>query len=158
MAGPPPPPEVLSSPSLQSTNSSATLLPTESRSSTESPRSPPHRNPSLRLGSMPSAASRDRQSFSESLRGVPPSPRAQRQPSLTQAAVQELIDNPPTRHVADPLFAGRDWRSISVAELVSPEDLRFVEADTGIEAATNVCPMSSWPYKTMLTNPAANRL
>lgn len=87
---------------------------------------------------MPSAASRDRQSFSESLRGVPPSPRAQRQPSLTQAAVQELIDNPPTRNAADPAFHGRDWRSITVGELVSPGDLRFVEIDTGIEAATNV--------------------
>jgi hypothetical protein len=53
-------------------------------------------------------------------------------------AVQELIDNPPVRN--DPAFAGRDWRSVIIAELVSPEDLRFVEIDTGVEAATNVRP------------------
>jgi hypothetical protein len=126
---------------------SAIISPTQSRSSTDSARSPLSRNPSLRLASMPSAASRDRQSFSESLRGVPPSPRAQRQPSLTQVAVQELIDNPPTRNAADPAFHGRDWRSISVGELVSPGDLKFVEIDTGIEAATNVRGLNHLPSR-----------
>lgn len=127
---PPPraPPE-----SSPSTRDSAIASP---RTSLDS-RSPPSRNPSLRLGTMPSAASQHRQSFSESLRGHPPSPRSQRQLSLSQAAVQELIDNPPARN-ADPAFTGRDWRSISIAELVSPEELRFVEVDTGVEAATNV--------------------
>ena len=85
---------------------------------------------------MPSQASQHRQSFSESLRGLPPSPRAQRQPSLSQLAVQELIDNPPARN--DPVFDDRDWRTVSIAELVSPDDLRFVDVDTGVEAATNV--------------------
>lgn len=78
-------------------------------------------------------------SLSETLRGVTPgSPRSRRQPSLTQAAIQSLIDNPPVRNPADPAFAGRDWRQISIGELVSPDDLRFVELDTGIEEATNV--------------------
>jgi hypothetical protein len=106
------------------------------RQSFSGSRSPHSRNPSLHLANMPSPVSQHRQSFSESLRGLPPSPRAQRQPSLSQLAVQELIDNPPARN--DPVFADRDWRTVSIAELVSPDDLRFVEIDTGVEAATNV--------------------
>jgi hypothetical protein len=129
---------------------STIMSPAQPRSSTDSGRSPPSRNLSLRLGSMPSAASRDRQNFSESLRGVPPSPRTQRQPSLTQAAVQELIDNPPTHNVADPTFQGRDWHSISVGELVRPGDLRFVETDTGIEAATDVTTKNPDPARDCL--------
>ena len=85
---------------------------------------------------MSSQAPQHRQSFTEIRRGLPPSPRAQRQPSLSQLAVQDLIDNPPVRN--DPTFAGRDWKTVSVAELVSPEDLKFAELDTGVEAATKV--------------------
>lgn len=86
----------------------------------------------------PSATTPHRQSFSESLRNTPQSPRNRRQPSLTQAAIQGLIDNPPARKPADPAFNGRDWQHISIEELVRPTDLRFVEVDTGIEEATNV--------------------
>ncbi len=110
---------------------------TPARTSFSGSRSPHSRNPSLHLAHMPSPASQHRQSFSESLRGLPPSPRAQRQPSLSQLAIQDLIDNPPARN--DPAFTGRDWRTVNVAELVSPEDLRFAEVDTGVEAATHVC-------------------
>ena len=99
---------------------------------------PPRRNPSLRISQMPSATAQHRQSFNE-LRGAPPSPRTQRQPSISQIHVQELMNNPPVRTAPDPKFAGRDWRTIKVKELTSPDDLRFVEADTGVEAATNVC-------------------
>ena len=77
-------------------------------------------------------------SLSETLRANPASPRSRRQPSLTQIAIQSLIDNPPVRNAPDPAFAGRDWRQICVGELVSPNDLKFVELDTGIEEATNV--------------------
>lgn len=80
-----------------------------------------------------------RQSLGDSLRGVPSSPRARRQPSFTQAAVQSLIDNPPSHAAADPAFSGRDWTKISIGELVQPVDLKFVDADTSIEDATNVC-------------------
>jgi hypothetical protein len=52
-----------------------------------------------------------------------------------------LIDNPPPPKTVDPAFVGRDWREISIGELVSPEDLRFVELDTGIEEATTVRPL-----------------
>lgn len=103
------------------------------RSSTDS-RSPSMRSQSLRL----SSNHQHRQSFSESLRAAPGSPRARRQPSLTQSAIQSLIDNPPAPNHVDPAFVGRDWREISIGELVSPDDLKFVEIDTGIEEATNV--------------------
>ena len=86
---------------------------------------------------MPSAAAQHRQSFSE-LRGHPPSPRSQRQPSISQLAVQDLIDNPPGTSVPDPKFTGRDWGTIRVSELTSPDDLKFVEVDTGVETATQV--------------------
>jgi hypothetical protein len=38
----------------------------------------------------------------------------------------------------DPRFAGRNWQEVKVKELVNPDDLRFVDIDTGVEAATNV--------------------
>jgi hypothetical protein len=57
---------------------------------------------------------------------------------LNQSALQSLIDNPPPPRNADPAFVDRDWREISIEELISPDDLRFVEMDTGIEEATNV--------------------
>ena len=69
---------------------------------------------------------------------MPPSPRQNRHLSLSQVQIQDLLDNPPTKGHADPRFAGRDWQHISVGELVVPEDLRFVELDTGVEDATNV--------------------
>ena len=72
---------------------------------------------------------------------MPPSPRAgrgERHLSLSQAQIQELIDNPPTAGNADPKFAGRDWHSVSVGELCSEDDLKWVELDTGVEDATNV--------------------
>jgi len=59
--------------------------------------------------------------------------------SLSQVQMQELLNNPPTSGHADPRFEGRDWQHISVEELIDPADLRFVELDTGIEDATNVC-------------------
>lgn len=92
----------------------------------------------LRVSHMPPANHQHRQSLSETLRGPPGSPRNRRQPSLTQSAIQSLIDNPPPPKNVDPAFIGRDWREISIGELVSPEDLQFVELDTGIEEATNV--------------------
>ncbi|KAJ5948617.1 hypothetical protein N7454_001924 [Penicillium verhagenii] len=105
------------------------------RSSTESRSS--NRN-SLRVTHMPPANHQHRQSLSETLRGPPGSPRTRRQPSLNQFALQSLIDNPPPPKTIDPAFVDRDWREISIEELISPDDLRFVEMDTGIEEATNL--------------------
>ncbi|ETN45291.1 uncharacterized protein HMPREF1541_09122 [Cyphellophora europaea CBS 101466] len=101
---------------------------------------------------MPSAASQHRQSFNE-LRGAPPSPRSQRQPSLSQLAVQELIDNPPSRNAPDPRFAGRDWRTVKIQELTSPEDLKFVETDTPVETATNLLISSGAPVLLIRNGP-----
>ncbi|KKY15652.1 putative cbs domain-containing protein [Phaeomoniella chlamydospora] len=55
------------------------------------------------------------------------------------------MNNPPPSKPADPRFAGRDWRTIKVSELVNPDDLRFVEADTTVEAATNLLVDSGAP-------------
>lgn len=106
------------------------------RSSTES-RSPSARN-TLRISQMTTPTHQHRQSLSETLRGPPGSPRSRRQPSLPQSAIQSLIDNPPPPKPTDPAFIGRDWRDISIGELVNSEELKFVELDTGIEEATNV--------------------
>ncbi|KAG8529210.1 uncharacterized protein KY384_005845 [Bacidia gigantensis] len=92
----------------------------------------------MRLSPSPSASHNHRPSFTEQLRGAPPSPRQQRHLSLSQSQVLDLLNNPPTAGQADPKFAGRDWQHIVVGELVATEDVHFVEFDTGIEEATNV--------------------
>lgn len=56
---------------------------------------------------------------------------------MSSQAVQDLIDNPPSKQ-PDPKFAGRDWTTVQVKELINPDDLRFVDNDTGVEAATKV--------------------
>ena len=103
------------------------------------PRSPPD-NPSLRTSSSPHMG--HRQSFAENLRGVPQSPRAHRKPSLSQQALQDLLNNPPTKNGA-PEFVGREWRTIHIGEIVHPEQIRFVEYDTSVEEATKV----SWELR-----------
>lgn len=111
-------------------------LPRRTRSNASDSKSPPSRSHSIHLAHM-AASPNHRQSFGESLRGLPPSPRASRQPSFSHLAIQELINNPPAQK-PDPRFAGRDWRSVKVEELVQPADLHFVDADTSVEAATNL--------------------
>ncbi|KAL9123638.1 MAG: hypothetical protein Q9217_006948, partial [Psora testacea] len=118
-----------------------------SSSSNLEPHSIPHRTPSgnLRLSHSPSPSHSHRPSFTEQLRGMPPSPRQQRHMSLSQAQIQELLNNPPTAGQADPKFAGRDWQHIAVGELVDAEDVRFVELDTAVEDATNLLTESGAP-------------
>ena len=84
----------------------------------------------------PSSAAQHRQSFGD-LR-YPPSPRSARQSSVSSIAIQDLIDNPPQRTTPDARFANRDWRTIRVAELSSPEDLKFIDIDASVEEATSV--------------------
>ncbi|UNI17287.1 cell separation during budding [Purpureocillium takamizusanense] len=93
---------------------------------------PPQRSPSS--SSINKAA--HRQSFAENLRNMPPSPR-HRHPSLTQAAVQDLMNHPPSgsKHT-NPRFAGRDWRDIAIGELTSPDDIRWIDMDSSVEEAT----------------------
>ncbi|KAK2612220.1 cell separation during budding [Conoideocrella luteorostrata] len=92
----------------------------------------PQRTPSLSNISK----SAHRQSFAENLRNVPQSPR-HRHPSFTQAAVQELLNHPPSgqRH-ANSKFAGREWGEITVGELVSPDDVKWIDMDSSVEEAT----------------------
>lgn len=116
----------------------------ESTRSPPPPPPPPGRSPSMHLSAMPSPTSSHRHSFSESLRGVPPSPRQNRQLSMSSAGVQDLMNNPPKAGAEDPAFAGRDWHDIAVGELIGPaKNVLFVEGDTGIEEATNV---STWSH------------
>jgi hypothetical protein len=92
----------------------------------------------LKMTSSPSPHSGHRSSFAENMRGVPPSPRrASRQPSFSQSALHDLLNNPPTK-AGDPKFQGRDWRSVKVGEIVEKGQVRFVEYDTSVEEATNV--------------------
>ncbi|KAI9822442.1 MAG: cell separation during budding [Pycnora praestabilis] len=116
-----------------------------SSSSSDAARSPTPSNVAMRLGPLPSPNPSHRQSFNENLRGLPPSPRSQRQPSFSQAAVQDLLNNPPAAQAGDPAFTGRDWRAIQVGELVSDEEIWFVDLDTGVEHATNLLIDSGGP-------------
>ncbi|KAG0647416.1 sds23 [Hyphodiscus hymeniophilus] len=90
---------------------------------------PPARHASPSNGSIS-----HRSSFAENMRH---SPRSQRHPSFTQAAVQELINHPPAPRTGDPRFAGRDWRQIHLGELVQRSAVRWAELDTAVEKATH---------------------
>lgn len=80
-----------------------------------------------------------RQSFADNQRHpAPPSPRSQRHPSLTQQAIQDLVNHPQSRH-SNPRFAGRDWRDVSIGELAHQDDVHWVDLDTTVEEATMVC-------------------
>ncbi|KAF4974085.1 hypothetical protein FZEAL_8986 [Fusarium zealandicum] len=128
--------------SSTSLNSAASGSSASHKPPTLSQRSP---SVSISAGSGPaSAKSAHRQSFAENLRNAPSSPRSQRHPSFTQAALQELLNHPPVgnKH-ANPRFSGRDWRDVAVEELVSPEDVKWVEFDNSIEEATKVLLKSS---------------
>ncbi|KAH8595234.1 hypothetical protein B0O99DRAFT_652320 [Bisporella sp. PMI_857] len=97
--------------------------------------------PSRRSTSSPGVVSH-RSSFAENLRH---SPRSQRHPSMSQAGIQDLLNNPPTPRFSDARFIGRDWRSISVGELVDTSKVRWVELDTPIETATKILVESGSP-------------
>ncbi|KAF5027171.1 hypothetical protein F66182_744 [Fusarium sp. NRRL 66182] len=106
-------------------------------SATHKPPTLSQRSPSVSI-SAGSGLSAHRQSFAENLRNAPSSPRSQRHPSFTQAALQELLNHPPANKHANPKFAGRDWRDVAVGELVSPEDVKWVEFDSSVEDATKL--------------------
>jgi hypothetical protein len=95
--------------------------------------------PALKMGASPSP---HRSSFAEHMRGTPASPRASRQPSLTQQALQDLLNNPPTKG-GDPKFQGRDWKTVRLGEIVEPDLVRFAEYDTSVEDATSVSTSTS---------------
>lgn len=110
-------------------------------SSTSAPAAPQRTPSQTSLHKSSPHMSTHRQSFAENLRNAPGSPRAQRHPSFTQAAVQELLNHPPAAHKhTNPRFAGRDWRDISVNELVSQDDVKWVNLDASVEEASMVYP------------------
>lgn len=80
-----------------------------------------------------------RQSFAENLRNGPSSPRSQRQPSLSQSALQDLLNHPPVGKSGNPEFAERDWRKVRVSEIVELGNIKFVSFETSVEEATKVC-------------------
>ena len=77
-----------------------------------------------------------RSSFADNLRQNPASPRLQRNHSFSAQAVTDLLMTSPSTTMDDSRFAGRDWRSIQVQEIVDPAEARFVELDTSIEETT----------------------
>lgn len=100
---------------------------------------PGPRSPQLIPSNNSSPSVSHRQSFADNLRGMPASPRASRQPSLSQQALQDLLNNPPVAKTPqNAAFQGRDWRSVKVGEVIDPGLVRFVEIDTSVEEATNV--------------------
>jgi hypothetical protein len=112
--------------------------PAPSIASINTTRSPPKDHPLSRAPSSPQM--NHRATLAENLRGNPTSPRTpHRSPSLSQQALQELLNNPPTaKSTGTDEFAGRDWRTVTVGEVVDLELVRFVEMDTSVEEATNV--------------------
>ncbi|KAK8022484.1 sds23/moc1 [Apiospora rasikravindrae] len=102
------------------------------------PTNPSRSHSSSSITRMNSHGHSHRHSLAENLRGLPPSPRSQRHPSLTQAAIQDLLNHPPTSKAHNPRFAGRDWRDVAVGELASKDDVKWVTMDTSVEEATMV--------------------
>lgn len=97
-----------------------------------SPEQPPRQSTSS-----PNPLTSHRSSFAENLR------HTRRHPSLSHAAVQELIHQPSSKS-GDPKFAGKDWRQVKIGEFVQDDDVKWVELDTGVEEATKVCLIASY--------------
>jgi len=100
-----------------------------------------------------------RASFAENLRANPTSPRmAHRHPSMPQTAVQDLLNNPPTgKSGSNNEFAGRDWKTIRVGEIVDLEHVRFAGMSTSVEEATNLLISSGSPNVVLLRDSPSSR-
>ncbi|KAF4556276.1 SDS23-like protein [Elsinoe fawcettii] len=108
----------------------------------------PSPRPDVRTSSQASSPSiSQRSSFIETMRGIHHSPNQPRSPSVSQQALQDLINNPPIglQDPSDARFAGRDWRTIKVGEIIAPEETRFVQVDTSVEEATKLLTTSGAP-------------
>jgi hypothetical protein len=57
---------------------------------------------------------------------------------MSQSAIQDLLNDPPSAKSGNPAFAGRDWRSVRVEEVVDQAKVRFAEMTTSVEKATDV--------------------
>jgi hypothetical protein len=76
--------------------------------------------------------------LTENFRSAPLSPRAHRTPSMSQQAIQDLLNNPPGAKASNPEFDGRDWRTVRVGEIIDRSQVRFAETSTSVEDATKV--------------------
>jgi CBS domain-containing protein len=93
---------------------------------------------------------------------APGSPHAGRAPSvsLSQAAVNELLNSPPSARAGDPAFAGRDWRAVAVDEVVGGDGgrARFVDGDTSVEDAIELLIRSGLPNVVLLRESPGTRV
>ncbi|KAF1812721.1 hypothetical protein P152DRAFT_347625 [Eremomyces bilateralis CBS 781.70] len=123
-------------------------------------RSPPSRDVYLRTPSSPSMSQHPsphnshRTALADNLRG-PISPRPHRTPSLTQQALQDLLNNPPVGRVPGDdtglqMGQGRDWKTVTVGEVVDQAEVRFVDMDMTVEAATELLINSGAPNVVLL--------
>lgn len=140
----------VASPSLQPSGKSPTIRPISSSthslqsintSSTATPRK------ESSLTSSPSVSKRS--SFAENLNlRYPGSPRNTRTHSFSGQALQELLMHPnkSKQNISDESkFKGRDWRSIQVADIIDPDETRFVELTSSIEDTTKLLCRSGAP-------------
>ncbi|KAL5627399.1 hypothetical protein BROUX41_003552 [Berkeleyomyces rouxiae] len=154
------------SPNNSSASSGTAAIPTSSSSASASasaaPRNIPSRQTSaaslrinaasgggpsagLAVGSPPAVnipvLANHRQALAENLHSMPSSPRSARHPSFTQAALQDLVSTQShaiqRNRKLDPRFADRDWRDVSIGELVVADDVKWVTMDTSVQDATN---------------------
>ncbi|KAF2459506.1 hypothetical protein BDY21DRAFT_338418 [Lineolata rhizophorae] len=116
-----------------------------------------HRSPKDSLSRTPSSPIvGHRASFADNLRGMPGpgSPRGHRPASLTQQALQELLNNPPVARTGPATFdtelSGRDWRTVKVGEVTDPNEVRWAEMETSVEDATNTLIGSGAPNVVLL--------
>lgn len=125
------------------TNMSDRQTPSALKSTSNSSSRNSHRE-SLSLNRAPpsprlNAATANRSSsLTENFRHPPLSPRAHRSPSMSQSAIQDLLNDPPSAKSRDPAFTGRDWKTVRVEEVVDEGQVRFVDMTTSVEKATEV--------------------
>lgn len=60
------------------------------------------------------------------------------------------MSQPAKGHEPDARFKGRDWRSVQVAEIIDPAEVRFVERDTSIEDCTKLLVRSGAPNAVLI--------
>lgn len=77
---------------------------------------------------------------------------------MSQTAVQDLLNNPPTgKSGGSNEFAGRDWKTIRVGDIIDLEQVRFAEMSTSVEEATNLLISSSSPNVVLLRDSPTSR-
>lgn len=77
---------------------------------------------------------------------------------MSQPGLLNLLNNPPHAHESDSAFAGRDWKKISVFEIVDPAQLHWAQTDTSVEAATRLLTESGSPNVVLVRENAQGRV